>query len=75
MNPDMRLPCYGSVRDRQPVRVAWLALSFNGWAGRACFYLALSLSVSADPLLMPLDDTYIHFQYARAVGARPSDGL
>ncbi len=28
-------------------------------------YLALSLSVSADPLLMPLDDTYIHFQYAR----------
>lgn len=28
-------------------------------------YLVLSLSVSADPLLMPLDDTYIHFQYAR----------
>ncbi|MBN1680635.1 MAG: hypothetical protein JW966_10110 [Anaerolineae bacterium] len=31
------------------------------------FYLALSLAVSADPLLMPLDDTYIHFQYARQV--------
>ncbi len=28
-------------------------------------YLALSLNVSSDPLLMPLDDTYIHFQYAR----------
>ena len=28
---------------------------------------ALSLSASADPLLMPLDDTYIHFQYARSL--------
>ncbi|MBN2304246.1 MAG: hypothetical protein JXQ72_07210, partial [Anaerolineae bacterium] len=28
-------------------------------------YVAVSLSISADPLLMPLDDTYIHFQYAR----------
>lgn len=31
----------------------------------AAFYMQRSLSVSSDPLLMPLDDTYIHFQYAR----------
>jgi hypothetical protein len=44
--------------------IAWLALSFA--VGLVVIlYLALSLSASADPLLMPLDDTYIHFQYAR----------
>ena len=43
---------------------AWLALSFT--VGLVVLvYLSLSLSISADPLLMPLDDTYIHFQYAR----------
>jgi hypothetical protein len=43
---------------------AWLALSVAVGIVVAV-YLALSLSVSDDPLLMPLDDTYIHFQYAR----------
>ncbi|NLF77021.1 MAG: hypothetical protein GX573_15085, partial [Chloroflexi bacterium] len=43
---------------------AWLALLFTVGLV-AALYLALSLAVSADPLLMPLDDTYIHFQYAR----------
>ena len=44
--------------------IAWLALSFA--VGLVVIlYLALSLSVSADPLLMPLDDAYIHFQYAQ----------
>lgn len=32
-------------------------------------YLSASLAVSRDPLLMPLDDTYIHFQYARQMAA------
>lgn len=45
-------------------RAAWLALSLV--VGMVTVvYLSLSLSVSADPVLMPLDDTYIHFQYAR----------
>ena len=30
-------------------------------------YLLISLAASHDPLLMPLDDTYIHFQYARQI--------
>lgn len=33
----------------------------------AAVYLALSLDVSRDPVLLPLDDTYIHFQYARQI--------
>ena len=44
--------------------MAWLALSLTVGLVTV-LYLALSLAVSADPLLMPLDDTYIHFQYAR----------
>ena len=44
--------------------VGWLALVV-AVALIVIAYLALSLSVSRDPLLMPLDDTYIHFQYAR----------
>ncbi|MBN1202752.1 MAG: hypothetical protein JXJ20_12940 [Anaerolineae bacterium] len=43
---------------------AWLALCVTGGLV-IVLYVSLSLSVSADPLLMPLDDTYIHFQYAR----------
>ncbi|MBN1563608.1 MAG: hypothetical protein JXA10_07210, partial [Anaerolineae bacterium] len=43
---------------------AWLALAAIV-GGVVAAYLALSVSISADPLLMPLDDTYIHFQYAR----------
>ena len=50
---------------RQQV-IAWLALCVT--VGLVVsVYLGLSLSESADPLLMPLDDTYIHFQYARQV--------
>jgi hypothetical protein len=44
--------------------IAWLALSLTVGLVTV-MYLGLSLAVSADPLLMPLDDTYIHFQYAR----------
>ncbi|HVO68963.1 MAG TPA: hypothetical protein VMT24_02890 [Aggregatilineaceae bacterium] len=44
--------------------IAWLALSLTVGLVTV-LYLGLSLAVSADPLLMPLDDTYIHFQYAR----------
>ena len=44
--------------------VAWLALLFVT-AAVVVLYLSVSLTVSRDPLLMPLDDTYIHFQYAR----------
>jgi len=44
--------------------VAWLALLFVTGAV-VVLYVSVSLSVSRDPLLMPLDDTYIHFQYAR----------
>jgi hypothetical protein len=44
--------------------IAWLALSLMVGLVTV-LYLALSLAVSAHPLLMPLDDTYIHFQYAR----------
>jgi hypothetical protein len=53
----------GGRAGRQQI-FAWLALSFTvGLVGLV--YLSLSRSTSADPLLMPLDDTYIHFQYAR----------
>jgi hypothetical protein len=44
--------------------IAWLALSLTVGLVTV-LYLAVSLAVSTDPLLMPLDDTYIHFQYAR----------
>jgi hypothetical protein len=48
--------------------IAWLALLLT--VGLVVlFYLSLSLSISADPLLMPLDDTYIHFQYARQMAS------
>ena len=50
-------------RKGQQIR-AWLALSFTVGL-LVVVYVSLSLSVSADPLLMPLDDTYIHFQYAQ----------
>ncbi len=43
---------------------AWLALC-AAVGSAVIVYLALSLATSDDPLLMPLDDTYIHFQYAR----------
>ncbi|MEW6579647.1 MAG: hypothetical protein AB1435_10685 [Chloroflexota bacterium] len=43
---------------------AWLALVVMVGAV-VLLYLSASLAVSRDPLLMPLDDTYIHFQYAR----------
>ncbi len=44
--------------------VAWLALCLIvGFA--VTVYLSMSLAVSADPLLFPLDDSYIHFNYAR----------
>lgn len=53
-----------SVRAGREQKVAWLALLCT--VGLVVgLYLALSLAVSSDPLLMPLDDTYIHFQYAR----------
>jgi hypothetical protein len=52
---------------RQQV-IAWLALLLT--VGLVVLlYLSLSLSISADPLLMPLDDTYIHFQYARQMAS------
>lgn len=44
--------------------MAWLALLLVT-ATMAVLYLGVSMAVSRDPLLMPLDDTYIHFQYAR----------
>lgn len=44
--------------------VAWLALVVVVGAV-VLLTLSVSLAVSGDPLLMPLDDTYIHFQYAR----------
>ncbi|GAB4412700.1 MAG: hypothetical protein Kow00106_07410 [Anaerolineae bacterium] len=44
--------------------MAWLALLLVT-AAAAVLYLSVSMAVSRDPLLMPLDDTYIHFQYAR----------
>ncbi len=45
-------------------RVPWLALVVT--VGLVTLvYLSLSLAASSHPLLMPLDDTYIHFQYAR----------
>ncbi len=47
---------------------AWAALCLAVGLG-ALLYLSLSRSISADPLLMPLDDTYIHFQYARQMAA------
>ncbi len=51
--------------------LAWLALVL-AVALVVLLYLSLSLAVSADPLLMPLDDTYIHFQYARQLaGGQP----
>nr|MBP8973400.1 hypothetical protein [Anaerolineae bacterium] len=43
---------------------AWLALVVVVGAV-VLLTLSVSLAVSRDPLLMPLDDTYIHFQYAR----------
>lgn len=42
---------------------AWLALVVVVGAV-VTLTLSVSLAVSRDPLLMPLDDTYIHFQYA-----------
>lgn len=33
------------------------------------WYLSLGMDVSGDTLLMPLDDTYIHFQYARQMAS------
>ncbi|MCI0711552.1 MAG: hypothetical protein L0154_15460 [Chloroflexi bacterium] len=33
------------------------------------WYLSLGLEASGDTLLMPLDDTYIHFQYARQMAS------
>ena len=47
---------------------AWAALCAVVGIG-TLLYLSASLSISADSLLMPLDDTYIHFQYARQVAA------
>ena len=56
-----------AVSRRQSLR-AWAALC--GVAGLGTLlYLSVSLAVSRDPLLMPLDDTYIHFQYARQMAA------
>jgi len=43
---------------------AWIILALTV-GSVVLVYLAMSLSASDDPLLMPLDDTYIHFQYAR----------
>jgi hypothetical protein len=44
----------------------WAGLALSCTVGLVTiFFLARSLSVSDDPLIMPLDDTYIHFQYAR----------
>ncbi len=44
--------------------LAWLALLFMTGL-MVVLYVSVSLAVSRDPLLLPLDDTYIHFQYAR----------
>jgi hypothetical protein len=44
--------------------MAWLALVLVVGA-IVLLTLSVSLAASRDPLLMPLDDTYIHFQYAR----------
>ncbi len=43
---------------------AWLALLATA-ALVLTAYLAWGLAVSHNPVLLPLDDTYIHFQYAR----------
>lgn len=52
------------LRAGQQQRNAWLALCVA--VGLAVvLYLSASLAVSRSPVLMPLDDTYIHFQYAR----------
>lgn len=53
----------GAWRTLSPVRVVLvLGLAVGGVV---MLYLLASLAISADPLIMPLDDTYIHFQYAR----------
>ncbi|NDJ75839.1 MAG: hypothetical protein GYB65_06240, partial [Chloroflexi bacterium] len=60
--PDGRMSVRGAIQSisRRPgvIGCACAGLVLAG-------YLVLSLRVSHDPLLMPLDDTYIHFQYAR----------
>lgn len=66
---DDRAPLAGPKNDAgdwpalPPVRVG-LALALVVTA-TVVTYLLLSLAISDDPLIMPLDDTYIHFQYAR----------
>ncbi|NDJ87024.1 MAG: hypothetical protein GYB66_14185 [Chloroflexi bacterium] len=44
--------------------VAWLILCVS-LGGVSVLYLSLGLVTSESALIMPLDDTYIHFQYAR----------
>ncbi|MBI5929697.1 MAG: hypothetical protein HY862_10335 [Chloroflexi bacterium] len=47
---------------------AWLIICLA--VGAVCLlYLSLGLTASHGPLLMPLDDTYIHFQYARQMAS------
>ncbi|WP_162910009.1 hypothetical protein [Aggregatilinea lenta] len=51
-------------RAGQQQRRAWLALCIA--VGLVVvLYVSASLALSRSPVLMPLDDTYIHFQYAR----------
>ena len=58
------MPITMESRAGQQQRNAWLALCLV--VGLVVvLYLSASLAVSRSPVLMPLDDTYIHFQYAR----------
>lgn len=58
----------GDRADGRRLLHAWAAVCLAVGAGTLLF-LSASLAVSRDPLLMPLDDTYIHFQYARQLAA------
>lgn len=58
----------GEQSDGRRLLRAWTVLCLTVGAGTLLF-LSASLAVSRDPLLMPLDDTYIHFQYARQFAA------
>jgi hypothetical protein len=49
-------------------RAAWTAICSSLGLG-IIFYLSLSLQVNSEALVMPLDDSYIHFQYARQMAS------
>ncbi len=66
-NNDSHLNTHGGVSNRRPL-VIWAFLC--ALAGLTLIvYISMSLSAGRGNLLMPLDDAYIHFQYARQIAA------